>query len=328
MDSPAKVLKALKQAKKILIPLHLSPDGDMVGSALALYHLLKTWGKEPSLASADPLPAHFLFLPNTDLIAHQDPADLDLAKYDLLLLVDGDKPPRFSRKDFQTSPQIRTINIDHHVTNDGRNADLNLVDHKTSSAAELIMRLTEKEKVKITPTIAQYLLTGIIGDTGCFRYNITPATMEKVTKLINLGVSLSQITFHLYRDWPPTALALWQTLLKNAKVEGGILHTTLSQAELKKMRVAVHEISNLRSYAARNILGVIAGVELVAIFTEEEKAVRVNLLTRRVPSKYNVGEIAKRMGNGGHQRAAGFGFEGSLVEAIKETIKEIKKDLK
>src|SRR3989344_6901171 len=184
MDSPKTILKTLKTAKKILIPLHVRPDGDSVGSALALYHFLLDLGKKPTIVSADPSPEIFYFLPGIKRIKNIDPAKLDLDPFDVLLLVDNADLSRFTNtKDLTIPPKLLVVNIDHHVTNPNF-GDLNYVVPDASSAAEVVYDLFHLWKAKITPEIANCLLTGIYTDTGGFLFPAT--TASSLTKAANL----------------------------------------------------------------------------------------------------------------------------------------------
>ena len=175
MDSPKTILKTIKAAKRILIPFHLRPDGDMVGSALACYHFLKGLGKKVALVSTDPIPNTFLFLPGAKRVKVIDPVELDLSKFNLLLLVDNGDPFRFSKaKRVDLPPQLLLINIDHHDSN-REFGDLNYVIPDAASTAEILYDLFKFWKVKMTPNIAHCLLTAIYADTFGFLLGKTSA---------------------------------------------------------------------------------------------------------------------------------------------------------
>lgn len=320
MDSPNKILKALKQAKKILIPLHVNVDGDSVGSALVLQRFLESWGKQVNVVSADPVPTNLLFLSGAKRIKNFDPADLNLTKYDLLLITDVSSLSRFSRKEnFQLPAEIKTLNIDHHASGTKRIADLKYVNPNASSTAELLFDLMKHWKVKVTPEIAQCLLAGIITDTGRFQYaSTTPEVLEKSAELIRLGANREEIVFYIYRSWPLPVLSLWATLLSNAKLKGGVLYTTLSQRELKNLKLEDADLSTARSYAASELLRAVKGTEVAVIFTDEEEKIHVNLRSRM---GINVGKVAEMLGGGGHSRSAAFDFKGDLKTAVAETLK-------
>ncbi|PIS12174.1 hypothetical protein COT70_02245 [candidate division WWE3 bacterium CG09_land_8_20_14_0_10_47_33] len=327
MDQPQKILKVLKQAKRILIPLHVNVDGDSVGSALALQLLLETWGKKVNVVSVDPVPANLLFLSRAKKIRKIDPADLDLRKYNLLLITDISNLSRLSRKEgFQLSPEIKTINIDHHPSGAEKLIDLKYVDPNASSTAELLFDLMKQWKVKLTPEIAQCLLTGIITDTGCFQYaSTTPEVLEKSAELIHLGANREEIVFNIYRSWPLPVLSLWATLLNNAKLKDSILYTTLSRQEQKRLKIDHANLSTARSYAASELLRAIKGTEAAAIFTDEGEKIHVNLRSR---AEFDVGKIAETLGGGGHSNSAAFDFQGKMKEAIEKTTELVERVLK
>ncbi|NIT03539.1 hypothetical protein GTO10_01190, partial [Candidatus Saccharibacteria bacterium] len=229
MDRPAKILKTLKQTKRILIPLHINVDGDSAGSALALYHLLKSWGKEPEVVTADPPPENLFFLPEANKIREVDPTNLDLTQYDLLVILDNTTLSRFSRqKGFKAPPQLTIVNIDHHPTNEIF-ADINYVTTQVSSTAEILYDLIKGWKSKINKAIALCLLTGIFTDTEGFRNKLTtPESMEKAAALIRLGADHPKLINNILRNWPPAAIALWEKVLENLKIRKYLAYSTLT----------------------------------------------------------------------------------------------------
>lgn len=320
MDSPNKILKALKQAKRILIPLHVNVDGDSVGSALVLQHLLEGWGKQVDVVSTDPVPTNLLFLSGAKRIKNIDPTDLNLTKYDLLLITDISSLSCLSRKEnFQLPTEVKTLNIDHHASGTEKIAGLKYVNPNASSTAELLFDLMKQWKVKVTPETAQCLLAGVITDTGRFQYaSTTPEILKKSAVLIRLGANREEIIFHIYRSWPFSVLSLWATLLNNTKLKGGVLYTTLSQRELKNLRLEHADLSTARSYAVSELLRAVKGTKAAVVFTDEKEKIHVNLRSRK---GIDVGKVAETLGGGGHSHSAAFDFKGNLKTAVVETLK-------
>jgi len=318
MGNATEILRALRRAKRVLIPLHLNPDGDAVGSALALGHLLESWKTSVETISADPIPRKLLFLPGTEKIRQVDLSALDLNDYDLLLLADANKLRRFTRKkDLQLPKGLVVACIDHHP-NSIPHPILSYIHPEASSATELIFDLMKSWKEKITPEMAQCLLTGILTDTGHFRYRlVTPELLEKAAELVRLGADQNKITLRIYYSWSPSALALWATLLNNAKIKDRILYTTLSRTEIEKIGIESSELSNARAYATSELLRAITGTKAAAVFTEEEEGIHVNLRSR---IEADVGKVAATFGGGGHKRAAAFTFKGTLEKAVDKTL--------
>ncbi len=327
MDRPAKILKTLKQTKRILIPLHINVDGDSAGSALALYHLLKSWGKEPEVVTADPPPENLFFLPEANKIREVDPTNLDLTQYDLLVILDNTTLSRFSRqKGFKAPPQLTIVNIDHHPTNEIF-ADINYVTTQVSSTAEILYDLIKGWKSKINKAIALCLLTGIFTDTEGFRNKLTtPESMEKAAALIRLGADHPKLINNILRNWPPAAIALWEKVLENLKIRKYLAYSTLTKREIEESGIKRQELSIARSFALDNFIRSLKGADISAIFYEEERGLIRGSL--RSKTRFNVAKIAEKMGGGGHKTAAGFITKGKLEEIVERTITLIKGDLK
>jgi len=327
MDQPQKILKVLKQAKRIIIPLHINIDGDTVGSALALYNLLGYWGKHADVTTADPLSKSFLFLPEAKAIKEVDPATIDLSQYDLLAALDNGSLSRFSRvENFRIPPHLNIINIDHHKTN-GKFGKLNYVIPQVSSTAEILYDLIRKWKVKIDKKIAICLLTGIYTDTGSFQYESTTAqSLEKAAQLIHLGADQHEVVNHIFRDWSTAAISLWVKILANLKTKNRIVYSTLTLKEIKETGIEPQESSMARSFALSYLLRTLSNTTVAILFYEEKKGwVRCSL---RSHLKVDVSKIAEKMGGGGHIHAAAFSIKGRMEDAIIKTISLFEEILK
>jgi phosphoesterase RecJ-like protein len=327
MNDSEKIRKALKQARRVLIPLHINTDGDSVGSALALYRLLKRWDKDAEVVSADPLPKNFLFLPGAKEIKEVDPAELDLSQYDLLAALDISTPSRSSRsKNFKFPSGLTLINIDHHQDNK-EFGDLNYVIPKAASATEILFDLLERWKIKIDEELAQCLLTGILADTNSFQNaNTRPESLEKSAGLIRLGADHSEIVTNIFRSWSRAAVNLWTVILKNLKTETGLAYSTLTRGEIQKSGIEQWEASPARSFALESLIRVVEGTDIAAIFSEErEGKIHCSLRSRL---GFNIGKIAEQMGGGGHAQAAAFEIKGNLKGVVDKTIKLVKDTLK
>ncbi|MEX0888100.1 MAG: DHH family phosphoesterase, partial [Patescibacteria group bacterium] len=233
MDSPRNILRTIKAAKNILIPLHLRPDGDSIGSALASYHFLHGLGKKATVVSADPVPDIFLFLPGAKKIKIVDPAELDLTKFDLIFLVDNASPARFSKKgEIKFPSQTILANIDHHESN--RNfGDLNYVISDSASTAEVLYDLIKSWRIALTPEISNCLLTGVYTDTGGFLYPSTTAgSLDKAADLIRHGGNQKRIVEKAFRSWSPKALRLWSEILARTQIRKAVAYSSLPFAAL------------------------------------------------------------------------------------------------
>ena len=322
MDSPRNILRTIKASKRILIPLHLRPDGDSVGSALACYHLLKGLGKRATVVSADPVPDIFLFLPGAKRIKVADPAGLDLSQFDLIFLTDNASPARFSRKgEIKLPPKTILVNIDHHESNHGF-GNLNYVISSAAATAEVLYDLFKNWKINPTPEIANCLLTGIYTDTGGFLYPLTTSeSLVKSADLMRRGADRAKITEQTFRSWTPKAITLWSEILAHAQIRKGVAYSFLPFSAVRKVHSQA-ELSGIRGFATSNLLLSIRGVRAAILFTEEKpRQVRATL---RSLGNVNVSKIAERFGGGGHATSAGFDFRGTLKQAAAQTLKLVK----
>ena len=323
MDSPRNILRTVKAAKNILIPLHLRPDGDSIGSALACYHFFRSLDKKATVVSADPVPEFLLFLPGAKRVKVVDAHDLSLEKFDLIFLTDTGGPDRFSHAGkIEIPSQSILVNIDHHKSNRGY-GDLNYVVAGAAATAEILYDLFRFWKVRITPEIADCLLTGIYTDTGGFLYSSTTAdSFAKAADLIKKGGNRNQIAEYSFRSWSPKAIQLWSQILVSAKIRKGLAYSQLSHPALRKANASPGELSGIRAFAVNNLLLAIRGIRVAALFAEEKpRQIRVTL---RSIGSADVVKVAERFGGGGHLNSAAFDYQGSLKKIIPQTLKMLK----
>ncbi|MDP1710350.1 MAG: bifunctional oligoribonuclease/PAP phosphatase NrnA [candidate division WWE3 bacterium] len=320
MDSPRNILRAVKAAKRILIPLHLRPDGDAVGSALACYHFFRDLGKKVTVVSADPIPEIFLFLPGAKRIKVTDPSELPLERFDLVFLPDTGAPTRFSKAGkIELPPKVILINVDHHRGNPSF-GDLNYIVEGAASAAEVLYDLFRLWKTPLTPEIANCLLTGIYTDTGGFLYPSTTAdSLAKAANLIRKGADCTRVAEQSFRSWPPKALPLWSQILTNARIRKNVAYSQLPYTTLHKISYSQSELAGIRGFAVNNLLLAIQGVKAAVLFTEEKP--RQARVTLRSVGNADVAKVAEHFGGGGHLNSAAFDYRGPLKKIISKTVK-------
>ena len=178
----------IKAAKKILVTAHINPDGDAIGSALAMLHMLESMNKEVRAYIDDKLPKNFSVLPRENEIRRPEPDEKFDA--DLLIILDT-APDRIGNVRKLTDAPI--LNIDHHVTNQNDAGDLYL-EQNAAATCEIIYKLGLELRIKFTKDIAFCLYTGLATDTGFFNYsNTKPATFRVAADLVELGVCPNEI---------------------------------------------------------------------------------------------------------------------------------------
>lgn len=292
----------------------------MIGSALAIYHLLKGLGKEATLASADPIPEIYFFLPAVKKIKIGDPQKLPLEKFDLIFLADTPSLTRFSREGkVAIPPKTIVINVDHHESNH-KFGQLNYLAPQAAATTEVLYDLLRMWKLPISPEIATCLLTGIYTDTGGFIYpSATANSLSKAADLIRRGADRDAVAENSFRSWSPKALPIWSQILANTKIKGTIAYSQMDYAGVRKIDPLQNELAEVRAFAVSNLVLSIRGVRAAALFTEEKpREIRVNL---RSTGSVDVDKIAAKFDGGGHRNSAAFDYHGHLKEAVAKTVR-------
>lgn len=310
-------VELFRQHHKIFIAAHIMPDGDCIGSALALTLALRRLGKTVTVACHDHVPSMFNYLPNAAELKPKLPTDEEL-----LVFLDGSAADRFGAAYDPTKFNHRpVVVIDHHITNENF-APLNLVDRQSASTAEIIYRLIRALEVPLDRDLAQCLLTGIITDTLGFRTpNTTVDTFRTVTALVEAGGSIPEIIEHSFNQIPLASLRLRGRVFTNATLDGVILWAEIPQRLQRELGLN----SNGASGIINQLLSV-ADAKIAVLFIEKENGkIDVGLRSR---AGYDVASIAARLGGGGHKQAAGVLLDGPLSAVRERVLAEIKKLLR
>jgi bifunctional oligoribonuclease and PAP phosphatase NrnA len=307
------IVAELTQGERFLITTHEGPDGDALGSTLAMHEALTQLGKDSVMFLAEkefPLPLEYRFLPLQEVF-HEAPADL--ADRTVIFLDCGniDRMPVDWLRDGR-----RMLNIDHHHDNT-RFADVNLVDVDASSTAEIVFDICRRLEVRITESIAQALYVGLITDTGQFMYENTDARTHRVAaELIESGVDVNGTFRRLYERVPEAKLKLIARALGriDRRLDGALSTTYLSAAD--------YAATGADETLTEGIIDFVRGIEgtsVAAVVRDKpdghREARKVSL--RSTDGNVDVSVIARKMGGGGHQRAAGFSTDRSYDELVE-----------
>lgn len=310
----------LGKSKSILISGHLSPDGDSLGSMIALARMLCATGKH-AVATAD---IKALGKPGflegvEDLLPLRK---LNRKKFDLFIYVDASSPDRLPPEVRPFAEKLPTITIDHHATSEPKG--VSLLDASASSAGELVWRFAKWMEFPIDKASAEALWVAIVTDTGRFAYDsVTPSTMRVATDLLKRGVRTSLINDILYNTFPMRAMELkrraWRSLhvWKNRKVA----EVTLSRDDFREVRGTKAEAEDVVEIPRS-----VAGNQIALFFyqiPDRTKEIRVSIRTR---CAYDATILAKQFGGGGHVRAAGCTVKGSMASAkrlVRRAVKEM-----
>lgn len=316
MYSLKDISEELLKAKKIGISFHTSPDGDALGSSLALLNALRMLGKDSYIISRDVISDNFSFLSFSDEINGKTlKPDLDT---DVVIVLDCGNVERISAD--LTNYNGKVINLDHHISNENYGY-MNYVDSEASATCELVyllindlgINLSEKSDKKIS--IGNAIYTGIVTDTGSFRHsNVTKRTHDIAGKLIELGVENSKIHSNLFDNKPFNKVKLIGNVLSNIELD---LDNKVAILQIPKRML---EELNLQNADTSDIISVglgIKGVEVSLLLKEVEDGVKGSL---RSKNDVDVRKVAEVYGGGGHVKAAGVMQKNINMEKAKENL--------
>jgi phosphoesterase RecJ-like protein len=308
MTELEKAASAIRAADKIAISCHQGPDGDALGSAIALGLAATTAGKEVVVSFSEPfvVPDNLRFLP-LDLL--QSPAEFP-EKPDLMVVFDTGDMARLGSLVPAAKAATELVVIDHHITNEGFGS-INVVDADSGASALLAYRLLELLGWPLTKEIATCLQVGLVTDTGRFQYsNTTPELLRAAAAMVEAGAEPAQIGQKIYESVPFGYLAVAAVVNERAVLEEdlGFIWSIIYDEDLTKAGVESASVPGM--------------IDLIRIAREAETACLVKDLggpvevSLRSRNTVDVGAIATSGGGGGHARAAGFTHDGTAEEAI------------
>jgi phosphoesterase RecJ-like protein len=298
----AKILEILRRGSKFLVCSHARPDGDAVGSVLALGMLLEQMGKKVDLVSADRVPHVYRMLPGVNGIQVKRRVD---GPYDAAILLECDG---LERAGVLGMDALFLINIDHHYS--GQNyAQLNWIDQHAASVGQMVYRLVVAAGAHITTEIATCLYTTLLTDTGGFQYgSVNASTFEMARNLVAAGADPVRIAEDVSFSTPMSKMLLLGTALQNLQREGRVSWLWVTPQDMVRTCAVEEDCEGIVNFA----LG-IADIEAAAFLRElTDGRVRVSL---RSKGKLNVADIAETLGGGGHRNAAGCIVDGPLANA-------------
>jgi len=310
----AQFLEEIRKASSVLVGSHLNPDGDALGSALAVSHYLDGLGVPNEVLSNNRAPKNLEFLPGVDRI-RLTPSG---AKHDLAIVVDLDSLDRLGsvRPAFDACP--RMIVVDHHVPH-AAPGDLRIVDTDAPATALILTRLFRELGVPLTPDIATCLLTGIFTDTGSFRFrNTTPESLSLSAILLESGADINLVSDEIYGRIPLSAQRLYGRVLQHMQLTKSdqICWSTLGLSDFRETGAADEDTEGFA-----NDLLCVATVEIAAFFRETKpNCIRTSLRSRR---DFDVSAVAREFGGGGHRNAAGCTVEAPLDQAVSRVVKRL-----
>ncbi len=316
------VIDRLIKSQSIFLATHVNPDGDAIGSLISMGLGLRQYGKRVYTYNESPIPAVYRFLPGVQLVKQELPQSYD---WDTAVILDcGDIERIGAAADcIRDLPQI--INIDHHVTNTDF-GQYRLVDSGASSSVEIVYRLLKRMNVEIDEAIATAIYTGILTDTGSFRFaNTNSAAFAICSEMVQCGVDPYTVAQHVYGTYSLGRIKLLNMALDSIEISpnGKLSLMILTREMFAETDTNPEDVDGMINYAKR-----IKDVRVAALIMENadgaaQKRFHVSL---RSDGTVDVAEIAASFGGGGHFNAAGFGVE-SPLNVLKKTINSIAEKL-
>jgi phosphoesterase RecJ-like protein len=317
--SIAALLETFRSTPRFILTAHARPDGDAVGSVLALAEVLDQLGCHIDIILSDPIPFIYRTLPNIQRI-HHAPSVSDIVPDRgvpaILLECDG-----IERTGLLGLEDRCLINIDHHAS--GRHfAHFNWIDEHACAVAAMVYRIALAAKVEITPSMATGLYTAILSDTGSFTYASTNAeTFALAHDLTARGANPSQIARDVYFSNPASKIRLLGTALSNLRTDGPLAWTWVTNQDMDTAGAEAEDCEGVVNYLIS-----IDGVES-AVFLRELPSASQFRLSIRSKGKIDVAQIAESFGGGGHRRASGCTLDGPLGVATDRILAQLRTGL-
>ncbi len=322
MDSFRALLTLFEQYQTFAISTHVNPDGDAIGSELALYLFLEKLGKTVKIYNTDLVPKKYQFLPYWENIEDAK-ASTDFCP-EVLVILDASSRERIGPSlSKRLIPTHAVVNIDHHITAEDF-GDHNLIVPTASSTAEIIYKFIKSTQVPIDEASALCLYTGLMFDTGCFRYsNATPETHRIAADLIEIGeFAPDEIYRQVYEHVPLEKIHLLGQTLQTLELtpDNKIAWVLVTQSMLNQTQTTLDDVEGFV-----NQIQAIENVEVAICVCElPDGKTKVSL---RSEGRVDVAALAAEFGGGGHERASGCRINLPCASAIKELVATAKRHI-
>ncbi len=313
MKKMKKAIESIKENNKFLIVSHKYPDGDSIGSQIALALGLKKMGKDYFIYNEDPPTDRYSRFKKINLIKTKK----EDFNEDITFIIDSASLDRIGNIKDEIDHEKPIINLDHHISNE-KFGDINIVKPYYSSTAEIIYELLNK-LTEIDKEIATYIYIGILTDTGSFRYpNTTSHSLRVASKLVNYGVVASQVSEFIWFTDPPARIKLLGDVLQNITLHDKFSIMIVTREMLINRGGKEEDTNEFVDYGLT-----IKNVKATAMIKEREGGIlKVSL---RSKNDVSIQELAAEYGGGGHKTAAGFTYKGELKVLKKELEDKLEK---
>ena len=314
MKVPKSLISNLRREKFFLLATHINPDGDALGSCLALAEALASLGKKIHIFDRDPVPESYHFMPGRNKC--KSTLGNLLKKDPLLILLDCNSPERAALEDYSFR---KSVVIDHHET-ESPFGDVRWVDRSAAATGLMVFHLIEALNIRITRSMATNLYTAIAVDTGTFRYSNTSSDVLRASaQLVEAGAQPGTIAEHLYERWKKNRFDLLNLCLGTLEIRNNIAVIHITRDMFNKTGTVESDTENFA-----NVPRMIDSVAISALIREtDDGRWKVSMRSKGLA---NVAKIAAAYGGGGHKNAAGFRIKKDL-SSLKMALFSAGKDI-
>jgi phosphoesterase RecJ-like protein len=294
-------------SQNILLFAHTRPDGDTVGSVLALKKYIESLGKNADIACFDPLPE---YLNSFSLATFIHPDKLDLKKYKLIIATDSVERG-FEKILPKITPDQVTAIIDHHPDITIK-CDITIIDPTYSSVCEMVYGFFIANEINITREISTFLMLGIIADTGVLQHsNTTSHVLSIISELMKKGAPMAKIINATFNSKKISTLKLWGRAFERARIneKNGMIASVLTKKDLAEFDATTEDIAQVAT-----ILNTVPGTKFSLVLSERGDGIIKGSLRSEKYKGVNVSTLAAQFGGGGHELASGFEIKGRIVE--------------
>lgn len=317
-----RIIESVKKVRRILITSHLDPDGDSIGSQLALKGWLMDLAKEVRIINQGKIPSKYLFLDEEKAIEDFDSAKAIDWSADLIFVLECPNLERIGEVKKLLKEGAKVINLDHHPDNSFF-GDISYVDTQACSLGEIIYELLIYSGYRLNKLTATRLYAAILTDTGRFRFsNTTPEALRIGAELIAQGANPREINNQIYYNNSNASLKLLGFLLLNLETfaNGKISSLVIDQQTLKELNVSKEDTEGFVDYSL-----FLKGAEVGVLFTQKnDSKTKVSL---RSQNSFDVSALARTFGGGGHRNAAGCTVNQDLNSTKELILKKIEEEL-
>lgn len=309
------IFNLINNSDKICIAGHKAPDGDCIGSVMALYNFLKPLNKNITVLMDGNIPYNYKAFIDEKIISNS----YNNEEYDLLIVLDTSDRKRLGKFENVLNNSKKKVVIDHHKTNEGF-GNINIIDTEMSSTGELVYDILKAADADISLEVAALIYLAILTDTGKFSYrNTTSNTHRKAAELIDIGVNVSEIDNIVYNSKPSNIVRAFMECVSGVELyyDNKLGITAITKNILNKHNADMADIDGVVEYIRE-----IKEVEVSCVLKENDEGTKVSL---RSKNNIDVAAVSVKYKGGGHAKAAGFDINENIESTKKIIIEEFKK---